>query len=478
MRLLLALPFALALGAADATLIFVDDAALVEKTGVRRVLHACKKLPQPVLQPERPWEGNRIYTYGSVHFDPARKLYRMWYNARIAVEDAAAFDNPDLRGADLVLHATSADGVHWTREDAGIFTYRGSKANNVVHHYHSPSVVIDDSDPARRFRMVGYGRKFHGYSTAVSRDGLHWTDTPNNPIVPATDTVTMTRNPATGEYLVFHKQPAEVRGFKRRSIWLTTSRDFVTWSKPQVVLVPDEKDDEWARLPGQHTELYVMSAFPYAGRLLGLVSMFRLEQRRDRASTKPFSPSQRPSGDDGPIDIQLVISDDGRKWARTEERAPVIPLGPKGSYDAGCILGVSNALVAGDEIWVYYTAITTTHGGDLPAKRISIGRAAWRLDGFASLHAESGRVRTKDLPVAGKRLTVNATAKGGAVEVEALDAAGKPIAGFARADCRPLSGDRVRQPARWRGGERLPTAARSLRVHLKNADLYALRIEP
>ena len=155
----------------------------------------------------------------------------------------------------------------------------------------------------------------------------------------------------------------------------------------------------------------------------------------------------------------------------------MIPLGAPGSYDAGCILGVSNAVTSNDEIWVYYTAITTTHGGDLPAKRISIGRASWRLDGFASLHAGKGDITTVPLPLAGKRVLVNAGAAGGRVEVEVLDAAGKPIAGFARGDCCALSSAGVRQPVRWKGGERVPAPAKSLRVFLEDADLYAIRLE-
>ena len=145
----------------------------------------------------------------------------------------------------------------------------------------------------------------------------------------------------------------------------------------------------------------------------------------------------------------------------------MIPLGAPGSYDAGCILGVSNAVTSNDEIWVYYTAITTTH----------VGRASWRLDGFASLHAGKGDITTVPLPLAGKRVLVNAGAAGGRVEVEVLDAAGKPIAGFARGDCCALSSAGVRQPVRWKGGERVPAPAKSLRVFLEDADLYAIRLE-
>lgn len=477
MKLALCFAIAVPLLALD-TYIFVDDAAIARKQGVRRVLHQGKRLPKPVMEPARPWESRRIYTYGSVHYDQAQKLYRMWYNSRIPIDVAARFEDAKLKQADVVLHATSPDGLNWTRTNAGLFAFEGSKANNVVHHFHSPSVVVDDADPARRYTMVGSDRIAKGYSIAFSPDGLHWTDAPYNPIVPSSDTVTLTRNPANGEYMMFHKWGADVRGFKRRTIWLSTSRDRKTWSKPELVLAPDEIDDQWAKGPQQRTELYVMSAFPYAGKFLGLVSMFRITASRNRSELKAFSPTEPPSGADGPIDIQLVISADGRKWARTEERKPVIALGPAGSYDAGCILGVSNAVVTDNEIWVYYTAITTTHGGDLPAKRISIGRASWRLDGFASLHAEQGQITTVAMPLAGKNVLLNAAAKAGRVEAELLDGSGRPLPGFSRADARPITGDGLRQPATWKGGARPPASAKSLRLYLTNADLYAIRLNP
>jgi len=78
---------------------------------------------------------------------------------------------------------------------------------------------------------------------------------------------------------------------------------------------------------------------------------------------------------------------------------------------------------------------------------------------------------------AGKQVLVNAEAGGGRVALEVLDAGGRPLAGFSRSDCRALAGDGVRQPVRWRGGSRAPPAARSLRVLLRNARLYAIRLE-
>ena len=42
-----------------------------------------KKLEQPVVVPDRPWEGNRIYIYGTVHYDADAQQFRMWYLTRL-----------------------------------------------------------------------------------------------------------------------------------------------------------------------------------------------------------------------------------------------------------------------------------------------------------------------------------------------------------------------------------------------------------
>ncbi|MEJ1973036.1 MAG: hypothetical protein WDM96_11430 [Lacunisphaera sp.] len=45
----------------------------------------------------------------------------------------------------------------------------------------------------------------------------------------------------------------------------------------------------------------------------------------------------------------------------------MIPRGAPGAFDAGAILGVaSTAVDADNETWVYYTALTTGHGGPMP----------------------------------------------------------------------------------------------------------------
>jgi len=216
-----------------------------------------------------------------------------------------------------------------------------------------------------------------------------------------------------------------------------------------------------------------LSVFPHAAGFIGLATMFRVLGKNREASE--LTPGQSPT--DGIVDVQLITSADGRVWQRTHPRMSVIPRGPRGSFDAGTILGVSSACVdMGEDTWVYYTALTTSHGAPVPPKRISIGRAEWRRHGFVSLDAgERGRVETKPLRLGYSSLIINANAEGGELRVALLEADGSAIAGCALEDCEPLRADATCWRAHWRSGASAPTE-RPVRVviAMKQAQLFSI----
>ena len=49
---------------------------------------------------------------------------------------------------------------------------------------------------------------------------------------------------------------------------------------------------------------------------------------------------------------------------------------------------------------------------------------------------------------------------------------GSPVAGYGRADCMPVSGDKTCALVCWRGGARCPAAGLALRLYLRGAYLY------
>jgi hypothetical protein len=464
-------------------LLFADDSGIAASSGLVRTSHPARTRSAPVIQPDKPWEPGRIYIYGSVYADPATGDLRMWYQSRQdqTTKEGAAHKgmSPTLHGYgfDVVLYATSHDGLTWVKPNLRLYPFNGSLDNNIVFGLGSPSVLIDpfEKDPARRYKMMGSYRGH--YYTVSSPDGLKWVDDQPEPPLKSSDTITLTQDPSTGEYLAYHKRPTKVRGFTRRAVWLARSKDFRTWSEPELVFAPDEEDDAWAKGPSQRTEVYNMSVYPHAGGFIGFPTIFRVEKEGTHANLLPGQ-----SRADGPIDVQLATSIDGRTWRRSSPRMSMIPHGAPGTFDAGAILGVSSTPVnAGDETWIYYTALTTTHGAPIPPKRLTIARAEWRRYGFVSLDAsnEGGKVRTQPLRLKSPNLVVNADASKGEVRVGLLEMDGKPIEGLGLADAEPLTKNATRWVARWKGNAKPPTD-RPVRVEmeLKSASLFSISTQP
>jgi hypothetical protein len=69
-----------------------------------------------------------------------------------------------------------------------------------------------------------------------------------------------------------------------------------------------------------------------------------------------------------------------------------------------------------------------------------------------------------------------ATSAAGSVRVEVQDPAGKPVEGFALADCPDQFGDTIERAVHWKAGSDVrPLAGRPIRLRfvLKDADLYS-----
>lgn len=112
----------------------------------------------------------------------------------------------------------------------------------------------------------------------------------------------------------------------------------------------------------------------------------------------------------------------------------------------------------------------------MPPKRISIGVATWRRDGFVSLHAghPAGVVETPLLYAGGEVLHLNADAAGGSVSVEVITADGEVRSGYATSECRPVGIDSCDTAIAWRDRSAIdPTHPYRLRFHLRNADLFS-----
>jgi hypothetical protein len=458
--------------------IFADDVMIFYKSGVERKCHVAQKPDHPVLKSDKPWEfveNEGVKTpyagiYGSVLRDESSGSFRMWYNVYKET-----------------CYAESPDGINWQKPDLGLMG-QTNKIN--LFDFQSPSFILDktEPDPAKRYKAVGakdgfgkevinrlkskfrFSESYHrnyAYCAAYSADGLNWTMYPD-PVLMGMDTITLAQDPVTGEYLAFHKQTQDPRSFGRQ-VFLSTSKDMLSWSNTELAMATDEIDHEQARKleGGTHAELYNMSAFPYSGQWLGLITHFR-------CIGEPLVNGKAKAGQKGIIDVQLVHSRDGRKWQRCSDRSPVIPTGPY-EYDKGMVFGVCNTPVfVGDEMWMYYSASTDIHCGTSPDKKVSVGRAAWRIDGMVSLQAEEeGIIQTACFRKQGDHLFVNADVRKGQLVVEILNEAREVIPGYGKNECVPLRGDGVRQPVTWNHRKNLPEGSVSLKFYLTKGNLYS-----
>ena len=100
-------------------ILFVFDDAVVSSKNLRRIFHTPRKSPaNPVLRPEKPWEGSRIETWGSVL--PWEGRWRLLYNSWSAAGD----------GGIHVLE--SRDGKEWHRPNLGLHAHGECRETNIL----------------------------------------------------------------------------------------------------------------------------------------------------------------------------------------------------------------------------------------------------------------------------------------------------------------------------------------------------------
>ena len=443
--------------------LFVDDVNIRFASGVNQTLHQAEKLTNPVIRPEKPWESNGTYLYGTVLRDEQTGKFRMWYSS----------------GG--LAYAESDDGINWTRPELNDVLRNGQPTNLLLTGSNLNFLIYDpdDPDPAYRYKLLDNTstRNFVGYHSA---DGLAWNPYPQTPLIEGgSEIANGFRDPVTGRYVAFVRpyapQPYPSGPEQTRMVAMTTSDDFVNWTDLEVILEPDSIDNAWANNESERTEFYSMAGFRYGNQYLGLLPVFRITDIYD-------DPEPRQSRYEGPIDVQLVSTRDGSNWQRTEPRTPVITTGPS-AFDNGAILNIANQpVIVGDEIFYYYTAMNTTHGGTRPPKGITIGLAKWRLDGFASLDAGDlgGFVETTEWVTQGDltQLVINADATDGSIRVEVVDENGVIYDGYSVLDSDVVTGDSVRHVVSWTEHAGLPDGeVFRLRFYMENASIYSYRVQ-
>ena len=477
-------------------MLLLDEALIDDESGIKREVQPGKK-SNCLMQPDRdkPWEycgtgmSKCVCIYGTTLYDDLTGKYRMWYAGRMGPHwrfESGNYQIPGLyvprtdekpynchgvthdthgrafvdndRG-DLTCYAESDDGINWVKPNLGVFTFNGSPDNNIVWDLHGASVFIDreEVDADKRYKAIGFCRRYRNIFVITSPDGVRWNDKDN--LEPAA----IRQNEGTFN-VIWDAHSRLFRAYsivrfddrdKRRVICYTESPSLEgPWKDSEPMLEPTHWDDEVGRRKygALRAEFHNMSAFRYHNLYLGLVGALYVT-----AEQIPGEKNQMPCN--GPIDSQIVYSRDGINWAHADrDRTPAIPRGGAEAFDSGMIAGTAKEpIIDGNEVHWYYTGCDYTHGEvDLDKKMTRVGRATWNRHRFVALNArDDGVVTTKAVPLPDDAdgLELNADAEGGQVRVELCGADGRVLDGFSREDCLPLRSDELRWRVKWKAAE-------------------------
>ncbi|NUQ63709.1 MAG: hypothetical protein HUU20_14625 [Pirellulales bacterium] len=479
------------------------DHFLVDKLsgGARLQLHP----PVPreiVLRSDAPWEGNAC-GYHSVFQDG--EIYRMYYHGGHYRHGGKPAETRPVHPW-FLCYAESNDGIHWRRPELGLFEFEGSKKNNII--LTPESVAAIGGDPAHtavfkdanpdcpadaRYKCVIVGKP-HGLYLLKSADGIRFSVGGEKPVITrgAFDSENLAFwDPVRKEYRaywrIFTAGVADGTTWKPegiRAIRTATSKDSLTWS--------GEADLQYVDSPPQ--QLYTNQIQPYYRAphiFMGFPmrytdrgwseSMMALPGLEERLARSKASPRYGTAITDG----LFMTSRDGVLFHRWNEA--FLRPGPRrqGSW------------VYGDNMIFWGMVETASALGDAPNElslyasedywqggAVSFRRLTLRIDGFVSLcaPARGGELVTKPLVFDGGNLTLNAATSGaGSIQVEIQDGEGKPVPGYALADCPELFGDDLALVVRWRkGGDVRPLCGKTVRLRfvLNDADLYAFQFVP
>lgn len=467
--------------------LFVDDFHISDVRGLRRTMNSPVKHPaNPVLLPDKPWDGKGIGPGNAGLYDPKDGLIKIWYYAN-----------------GRACYATSRDGQRWEKPELGLFEFEGSKSNNILPQAVFPLLAGDAfGPPAPRQRFVGvaWNAKL-GQHVMFSDDGFQFT--PGRSVVidgvgdtfnPVKSTMPISGNsddlpswPNPGDwprYLGTARLCMPVRGFDgsskfrptRRTQALTASNDIVNWREPIRILAPDEVDDQMARqrieqgivegiIVHHHPddcrcEFYTMRLIPYEDLYVGLLMVFDASYEFGRMGSNNQA---------GPMHTQLVCSRDLINWTRLGDRKPWLNRGGPDDHDCCGAYYCGTPILQDNTLHIYYSGSAITHAagrdvqymkgidakvaaGKLPSYG-AIDLCTLRRDGWISLDAgnEPGFVLTKTLPwPASGQVHINVDAgSSGEAWAAVCHPDGIPVAGYEASNI--VRGDHLDAMLLWTG---------------------------
>lgn len=433
---------------------------------------------------DQPWEG--LFSGYATLVTLADGRLRAYYRGK-------AVANKDGSEEEVTCVAESADGLHWTKPELGLYEVMGTRKNNVVlmkahtaTHNFSP---FRDARPGvpedERFKAFGGTMEGGGLTAWKSPDGLRWEKISPEPVI--TKAMVPYKYMFDSQNVPFwsaaeDKYVAYYRVFEGgiRRIVRSESKDFRTWSAPVLM----EYRNPSMQAPVEH--LYTNQTHPY----------FRAPHLYVAIAAR-FMPGRRVLTDEQAAAIHVNpgyfkdTSDAIFMTTRPAEGAAYI-----GMYDRTFLEGFIRGGI-GAQNWVSrtnYPALNVVPTGphemsvfvnqDYAQPTAHMRRYSLRTDGFASLHCgyAGGHAITKPLIFTGRELSLNfSTSAAGGVKVGFEDVDGKPVPGFGLEECVMQIGNELDRKVTWKSGADVSSLAGKtlrLRFSMKDADIFSFQFIP
>ena len=425
---------------------FLDLLEVADLEGVTQVVDPMEKDSRnPLLTHGEPgsWDAMQANFQGTILKDEGR--YRIWYTG---------FDQiPFFPIQSACGYAESVDGVNWTKPNLGLYSYAGSKDNNICFPYGFHYQVLKmpeglETDPDRRYRMAFTGDSM---LLAFSPDGINWTLSEDNPLWRTYDFTRSEYGGSLDNVIYFYdpEDPVAERRFKAYPQTYVASKD-----KPRVTGLMVSPD-------GLHFKPYLNN--PVIDADLGVEVQHHMMEvcwRRHGLLIGLYGCYL----DSVNVDARLAVSRDGVHWVCVKNEVPFLARGEAGAWDAGMVFPSNYPIIEGEDVWIYYSGVQFNFAAG--EGHASTGRARVRLDGFAKMQLAPERERgtLTTIPFQSRelehtRLVVNAErlcSGESTLGVEVLDGyTREAVSGYTAEDCRPLEQDGTALPVRWRQHETL-----------------------
>ena len=443
--------------------LFLDGHGIRSLDNLKRTLHSPRKLGAVIRPRYLTNEESSLQIRCAPQWDAPNQRYLLWLISASCYE--------------------SRDGLHWTPTIP--------QPDTAVMH-----VIIDPDEPRSNQRFKGLTSVPGGLQPVISSDGFRWTKL-DVPIIPSQDESNLSYDSNCHTFIATVKH----RGPYGRTVWLSTSPNFLDWCKPELIFHADATDQQRAVKQitdrtgnavlqplfqndpkDYNVQVYNMGLFRYEGHYIGMPAMF-------------YSTGKMPNypNTDGFHLIQLVSSRNMKHWNRIGNRQTFI--GPSarhsGAFDLTQLIPPSRPILRGQELWFYYTGLkyrgSWTYVGAFPdgehvplpdtdRAKGAICLAVLRRDGFVSLAAVStcGTVTTEPFILPTNKLRLNVNSLQGDCKIEVLH--NNDVV----AQSHPVNGDHPSVAVTWQYGnlQKFFSKEVQLRVTLDNADLYSYWFEP